>query len=506
MLATVVPDANDRKPDLTPPEDGEQTGNQGIAFPGGMMVGERTWQANDLGLRGNIGWGAPGVMGNPCAFPYYGSLYLGTYNTYRWMLNHPKIRHARSIVMSPIIDADWEVIKDESATQEMVDYVKDVILPLRNTFAEDAMRFLDFGWAGFEPVWGKSETYGYPLEWLKPLYPDLTTHLWDLKGNFVGFSQGGTENQMMVPYKAALITYDRECQNSYGRSRLENIRETAWRGWLDCAQQLSSLGGKIAGVIGMMFGPTGTFKDSDGNRVSYRQNMVDAINTMRNLGFAIFSQPTPANLLGSGTDPEKMAKVMDAITKSIRVQWYDAGNHSAAIEGFLKKMQHDEELMFEGYMRSPRTGSESRHGSRADAQTHTETGILDSEYVAGRFDDQFNRNVLDPALMLNFGPKAKGLVKVNTPALQDSSGSNARTIMGLMIQSNPILAFRIAAMMGNDGMRTLIATSGQTVTKAWDDTEGDVPDALKGGAGDPNPKVKDATKPTVKNNQGTVQP
>jgi hypothetical protein len=71
------------------PAPGEETGSQS---GGGMSA----W---------GLAFANGGDCSNPCGFPWYGSLYLGSYGTYDWMLEHPIVQHARSQVIEPIVAA-----------------------------------------------------------------------------------------------------------------------------------------------------------------------------------------------------------------------------------------------------------------------------------------------------------------------------------------------------------------------------------------------------------------
>src|SRR5262245_16217860 len=74
----------------------ERSGQQGSRFSGVAVPWGGMLAANG------------GVWTNPMGFPGYGSLYTGTYDTYRWMLQHPVIQFVRAIRTSPIIASTWE--------------------------------------------------------------------------------------------------------------------------------------------------------------------------------------------------------------------------------------------------------------------------------------------------------------------------------------------------------------------------------------------------------------
>ena len=76
--------------------------------------------------------------------------------------------------------------------------------------------------------------------------------------------------------------------------------------------------------------------------------------------------------------------------------------------------------MFRAWLRPERVGLESRHGSRADASKHTETGLTDSELLHADLCEQLNRGVVDDLLTLNYGVDAARSVYVSPSPLQEA--------------------------------------------------------------------------------------
>jgi hypothetical protein len=138
---------------------------------------------------------------------------------------------------------------------ERVELVRRNFDPLRRRYVEDALWGADYGWAGFEPIW---DTAGgeWRLAETEAAVAGATTIITDKSGRFTGLAQGdvgaltaidasGAAVQALpAPFKALVFTYNRECGNLHGDPWLEHIRETAWKDWLDTAQQLVKLGGK----------------------------------------------------------------------------------------------------------------------------------------------------------------------------------------------------------------------------------------------------------------------
>lgn len=390
------------------PEPGETVGPQGTVtdYPG--------W----------FGWACAngGTAANPCGFPNYGNFYAGSYATYSFMLQHPIIRHARSQVFDPIIASDWGYEAKEGTPDEVIAFVRDQLEPLRVPILRDALRAVDYGWAGFEKVW---DIVGgqYVLKRLKPLNVRTTQILGDKNGNFAGLRWNGKREDDLDVHKSWLFTYDSEFGDLYGRSRLENIRGTAWRDWLDAATDLYKLSQKLSGIMPVIYTPTGDVLVAGGVTRSWRDLGNEVLQKAKQgVGVHLYHM----GALGAGgriaAGQANFDQLMELIKVSaVRLDVIDFGDNAPAIAGILDRMRHDEELMFAGYLRSPRTGMESKHGSRADAQQHTDTADTNSENLSGDIGSSLNCNVVDDILALRYGDEAKGSVRIVPAKLSDEN-------------------------------------------------------------------------------------
>lgn len=376
-----------------------------------------------LGMLGesSLLWANGGSPANPCGFPGYGSPYLRSYKTYRWMLNHPVVRLVRSIATGPTLASYWQYkAADESVPQARVDLIQKMFDRIRQQSMSDIMRGRDYGWAGFEPIWDTAggETR---LEELKPLLPDLTTILVSKKGRFTGLQQASGEvidlkadqqgilqAGLPAPFKAWVYTYDKECGNLHGRSWLENIRDTAWKDWLDCAQQIQKIGAKIAGTQGILKTPP-----------NMKTEAIAAFKALSNGAPGMWLPSLAMNI-----DPNGQADMMKLLidlskTSLISLEVIDFGNTAPSIAAILDRMKHAEELMFAGGLRSSRTGLEGQHGTKAEAGVHTDTAML----VAELDDDEIAaqaQTLVDAVLELNFGHDSRGSVTIDPPPLVDA--------------------------------------------------------------------------------------
>jgi len=101
--------------------------------------------------------------------------------------------------------------------------------------------------------------------------------------------------------------------------------------------------------------------------------------------------------------------------------------------GMKLVLEYYDALIFRGWLRPERTGLESRYGSKADAQTHTDTATLDSELIDRDIADAVTRDVVDELLVLNFGRKARGAVAIEPAPIETDSLGVLRGVLNSLI-------------------------------------------------------------------------
>jgi hypothetical protein len=313
-----------------------------------------------------------GTYANPMGFPGYDSLYSGSYQTYRWVMQHPIVQLVDAIAVGPILTSEWEYEKsDKRVPDSDVELVRSNLDPIRTQLLQDFFRVgRRYGWAGGEPRWEISQRGSETrLVAVKPLLHDITEILKDRYGNPTGLvnyrvpeDSDKTEVRLPFPYKGFLYTYDSYAGDPYGRSWLENIRATAWKDWLDAAQQLQLLGAKIAGITSVVISPPGEFLDEQGNRVSYRKNAEIAIGAIAD-GAAGVWFPSIALAIDEKGNIDAIKLMAELAGKSLTsIETLDFGNNAPAIKGQLERMIHAEELIFAGGLRPSRSGLQGSSG------------------------------------------------------------------------------------------------------------------------------------------------
>lgn len=371
-------------------------------------------------------WANGGSPDNPMGFPGYGNLYYGNDITYRWMLQHPVLRLVRAIDLAVIIASNWLYTPaDSQVPDEWVEGTRQTMDRLRLRLMLDFFaRGRDHGWAGGEIRWTAKKGF-YDIECIKPLIPDITQILKDPEtGDFDGLRnhiRSGDEPQVDIPapYKAFLYTYDSDCGYLYGRSWLENLRATAWKDWLDCAQQLQKLGAKITAIMCVITSPAGTFPGPGGKPIRFQEAAEKIIKAFANgsAGAWIPSLGISPDSKGS-LDALKIMK--ELLGKSLtNFELLDFGSTTPAIMGLLERMRHAEENMFAGGCRSSRTGMEAhKGGAKSDAEVHTDSGTM----VAEMDDQDFAQKcqcLVDARNVINYGERARGRVILSAAPLVD---------------------------------------------------------------------------------------
>jgi hypothetical protein len=351
----------------------------------------------------------------------------GTFAVYRRISAHLTVALAMSIVTSPIVANSWGWSKRKNTPAHWLDFAKEILEPMRTTLLTDSLRALAFGFAAFEKIW---ETDGrrIVLKKLKPLLPEITQILSDRHGNFVGLRNqppGDPPRDLKGP-KAFLYTYDGEFGNFYGRSRHENIREV-WSQALQTVERMAQYHKKIAGVIAQLHYPEGTSRDAAGVERSndlIAQQILEAVAMGKSVRFP--------NLFASIDDPTTAA---DLAGKS---QWvlsqFDPGGKDYS-PGLLNALAYYDRLLFRGWLRPERVGLESSTGTRADAEQHSETSVLDSELIDRNFAAAFNAGVVDDLLTINFGPSARGAVWIEPSPISDIKSQAAQAVLVAMLRN-----------------------------------------------------------------------
>lgn len=365
----------------------------------------------------------------------------GTYATYRVMRGHPTIALARAMLFASILAGQAGVEADKDAPAAWSDLITDEILPLRAKYLSDSCFSIDYGNQPFEIIWGLKNGYLVPVRF-KPLLPDLTQAILDKGGTQIGIHNTNVD---LYRFKYLMVTNDAEADNPYGRSRLENIRKDWARSELldDEAMRAAK---KIAGVLAIIRHPPGGYRDVNGKLISYQANAAIALRALTT-GMGITLETIGFDTADLRNNPD-LAKL-----SMTDVDFYDAGSIAASLTGFTDRQQYYDGRMFRGMLKPERSGLEAKGGTKADAEAHGDVGMVDNEQVNMHLHDALNKGPVDDTLELNFGPKARGKVRIKPSPLRDINAAGDNLILQ-GIQKYPALFEMFLSQVDVDAIAT----------------------------------------------------
>lgn len=370
-------------------------------------------------MRPNVGFSVFGFTG-------YGKPAEGSYRTYRAMIADPTIALARAVFTGPIIAGTWtfETTGDD-VPDDYVELVQSVLEPMRPTLIVDALRSLDYGWQPFEKVWDGGST----LDRLKALLPDMTTIEVEQSGAFVGIRQ---DRVALDPVKCLVVNHDVEAGNFYGRSRLENLRKV-WSRWND----LDDASGRVAkfatSVIPQVHYPEGRGRDATGREWSNFELAQQIVNNLQ-----VGNGVTLPNLAGN---VDSLINNPDLAGKS---QWVisflAAAEASGNLTAISDRQRYYDSLKMRGYLVPERAATEAQTaGSRADSETGADSVLLHATLVDRDIARQISWYVADDILELNYGPDARGKVRVVAAPLADAKKAMFKQVMATMLANTATL-------------------------------------------------------------------
>lgn len=381
----------------------------------------------------------------PCDYPYWHMMLWGTEPVYRLIRSDPTVSLARYIVLGPVVESTWDITWADGFPEShpAIQWTKDVILPMRRCIMREAVRCFDFGYQPFAIRWEIED--GKYVPYPRPLLPESTTILEDERGNFAGVKNQGEGKEVTLNNLESWVpSLDGEAGYKYGRSRYENIRTTAWANWLETLVRMNALQNKLSGIIPIVETSPDGYIDDDGNAVNFSTEGNTLLeNLQRANGVRIERAMSVSETLKEHADHPHIDKLIAAA--DIGLRFYDAGNVSQALPGFIQKLEYLDKLKFRGVLRPERAGLEAvAAGSRADSEQHTATGAADSESIDADLTESFDKGPYYTALRLNFGEDvAKRLHLVASP-LQERKQAIFWKFLDRVMSSDPDVATAVS--------------------------------------------------------------
>lgn len=436
-----------RAPKTGKPTAGESTGPQntmvgpGLQMLGGMSAVQYQQAGGSLftglgvgGLQGMFNTAYPGmafgINGTFWGVGANGSIVQprkGSYGTYRLMSLDATLRMIRQLICAPILASQWTVqaVEGKKPRQAWLDLVTNQILPLRQSILRESLRYLEFGWRPFERVY-EIENGTYVLKKLKPLLPEFCQILTDRHGAFAGLTTNTTDGDgPLAPNKAWIVTNDGEAGNMYGMSR----HEAAYDPWVDTQYarlRAAMLAGKLAGVQPMVFYRPGVSPVA-GATLPDGSSGMDNGEIAKRLVNSLFQGKGVSIPTTDFTDSELQENPKLAEAVSWRIELFNAGSYSPAMDGIIRERQYQDVLKVRAWGWPERSALEAEHGSKADSEQHTDNASLDVKLIDDDIAEQVSRGqpdndvpgIIDEICVLNFGEEARGTIEVKPAPLTD---------------------------------------------------------------------------------------
>ena len=374
------------------------------------------------------------VAATRCALPGLAPCPAPTYDTYRMMRSNPTIAIARAAMFAPVKAVEWTYEAKDGVPDERVEFIQQQFDDLKAQMVKDVLRSVEYGWQPFERVYGVKDGR-YVLARAKPLLPDDTEPVVDPETlTVLGVENGKVKLDLR---QAAIFTYDAEGDDPYGRSVYENIRCEAWWPWRDAAAKLAQYATKGAGVIPMIRYPLGQSQDENGSQTD---NSEIAAQTLRALGggngVAVPNiwDPRFDDIARSG------ASVQDMMAWQISFLETRSGVGAELID----TMRHYEKLLVRGLYQPERSILEGQFGTKADAGSHGDLGLLMATELVEWVSREINRLFVDPLLVLNYGNDARGSVYIKAAPIRDDDREFIKNLTGQVLTANPDMLLAVA--------------------------------------------------------------
>lgn len=325
----------------------------------------------------------------------------GTYKTYRNMRKNPTVALARMMATAPIRTAKYGLVAVDGTPQERIDFIEDQMKSHWPELIHNLMYAIDYGWAPFEKIWMVNSKGKYVYRKIKPLLVDKTIPIVDkITGTFKGLKQ----NQVRLSAEKSFVyTYDKEAGNIFGRSRHENIRETAWNHWQQISERRGQWGKKVAGVTPIVEYPIGKSENEAGELKS-NFDLAKAVLAKLGQGDGVAMPNTMAKFAGdlarSGIDLGKLKA------------WHIMFLETKGLHGreFTNSLKHLESLIMRGWLVPERAGTEGQSGTKAEAEVHGGVALTIADLVFADILKNVNWYLVNPLLVYNYGREAENTI------------------------------------------------------------------------------------------------
>lgn len=367
----------------------------------------------------------------------------GTFDTYRKMRASPTVAIARAVAMSAIKAADWTYEGKDGVPDDRIAFIREELERHKRKLLNEGLRSLDYGFQTVVIDWSIDNAGRSVVGRLSPKLPeDVTIQVYEHTRDFAGIKVKG--GQSFEPDQVCLFTYDAEADGLYGRSRMENIREFAWKPGQTLVGRIGNYVDKTAGIIPMVTYPEGEARDANGQVKSNFEIAVKILEMMTSGKGIAMPNTFPQwaeDLIRNGGDPEQLA--------SWKISFVETGSGHGA--EFLSLLQHFESLQMRGWLVPERTAIEGSRGTLAEAEQHADVALSvaqeDAEWIA----EQVNHQVVNPLLIQNYGNAAKDSVRIKVSPIVSEGKAFIREMVKTIL-TNPANIDTFEAVADLDAM------------------------------------------------------
>lgn len=326
-----------------------------------------------------------------------------TYAKVREMRKDPTISMVRQLIIAPPLMAPWEFKEMEGAPSGSGKFIEEQIAELRSYLVRTCLfGCIDYGWQSFEKVFGTNDQGQVVLQKMKAMLPDYTDILVNSKnGAFWGLRERNvwTGADVLIRLKKSFVhAFDVEGTYWYGSSYMANA-ESTYDQWDTANDANVRYDAKIAGSHWVIHYPmgisfvNGTEKDNE----EIAQEVLAALESSG--GIAV---------------PKKIEEFIGELDKETPNAWEIEllSDKGATQTNFLERMAYLDKLKVRAFGFPERSILEGKYGTKAEAETHADFAVTNVLIRGTDFVRDLNWHLIDQILELNYGPEAKGTVRI----------------------------------------------------------------------------------------------
>lgn len=400
---------------------------------------------------------APQILSNPTfdsrVYPNYFTI---PYHIIRQLRTDPTVQLARWAVLSPMIHTPWMYEKGKNGTQEMIDFLEETFLPLRDQLlARAVFGVLDFGWQPFEVIFKPEDGYIY-IDDFKSLLQDYTTILVYVNtGRFAGFANEA------IGMNASVIVTETYAQNSnfevegtdwYGSSVFRNLYGVI-NSWNTVQETANRYDKKIAGATWVIYFPVG-------------ETLYNGIKTANDVIAAALLNSLEAS--GQIAVPDDIQVYLDdtldrEVKGAWRIELITAKNSSEP--GFINRQKYLDALKMRAFALTERSVLEGTHGTKAEADVHGDVSLSNVDSRHRLICSGLNVQAVPQALSFNFGKKYAYSAYIKPAPLVDTQFATIKAIYERIIMDGDALAaeaknLNMRAMRDELGLSSVLGGDG----------------------------------------------